>query len=247
MAHAGVTGQATLPLVVYAAAASLTKSNEIGLPLASGPVQVAWSGGATSENGVTLGGTLTAADSGSVTPVKPVSPETLPLTTELLPAVIGAPLFPVAWGRPSFFIGVPVGEEELPGGGFSPAMVEKFTVAVEVNDSADVVYWIDADVPVAATAAVAPEPRATLTIVVLASETAATMPQGLLRCLMLRMPSPSRYANSGPAPTSSHYRPNWTLRFQGTTAKYRNSSQRRSKAELGWDFRRCVITCRSLV
>jgi hypothetical protein len=76
-------------------------------------------------------------------------------------------------------------------------MVEKFTVAVEVNDSADVVYWIDADVPVAAAAAVAPEPRATLTIVVLASETAATMPQGLLTCLMLRMPSLSRYANGG--------------------------------------------------
>jgi hypothetical protein len=118
--------------------------------------------------------------------------------------VIGLPLFPVAWGRPSFFIGVPVGEEEVPGGGFSPAMAEKFTVAVEVNDSADVVYWIDADVPVAAAAAGAPAPRATLTIVVLASETAATMPQGLLRCLMLRMPSPSRYANSGHAPTPSH-------------------------------------------
>jgi hypothetical protein len=68
-------------------------------------------------------------------------------------------------------------------------MVEKFTVAVEVNDSADVVYWIDADVPVAAAAAGVPEPRATLTIVVLASETAATMLQGLLTCLMLRMPS----------------------------------------------------------
>jgi hypothetical protein len=41
MAQAGVTGQATLPLVVYADAASLTKSNEIGFPFESGPVQVA--------------------------------------------------------------------------------------------------------------------------------------------------------------------------------------------------------------
>jgi hypothetical protein len=94
------------------------------------------------------GGMLTAADSGLVTPVKPVSPATLPRTTELLPAVIGVPRFPVGWGRPSFFSGDPVGEEELHDGGISPAIAEKFTVAAELNASADVVYWSGAGVPV---------------------------------------------------------------------------------------------------